>query len=325
MKFVSFAQNYEDVMLWRALKHVENGFYVDVGAFSPDHDSVTKAFYMAGWSGINIEPNPAFALPYQVNRPRDILVTDAVSDTAGEQDIFIIPSTGLTSMDQEVAEHHADVGWKVEPVKVRVRTLAEILEEHAPQRDIHFLKIDVEGLEENVIRGNDWDRFRPWLLVVEATFPMSQIESHADWEPLVLSAGYQFVYADGLNRFYVADNHPELKAAFKYPPNVFDNFVRYELVAEQERADRTQEEVLSLSQGIDQMRGEAGLLNERIEILNAQLAHTRAELKSSQSERTVLDTQRQTLSDQLHAVIHSRSWRITRPLRAITNLLGQRH
>ncbi|MCP8467864.1 FkbM family methyltransferase [Pseudomonas sp. ZM23] len=318
MKFVSFAQNFEDVMLWRALKHIQNGFYVDVGAFSPDLDSVTKAFYNAGWSGINIEPNPDFAVPYQVNRPRDILVTDAVSDSSGEQEIYIVPSTGLTSMDQGVADHHADKGWTVEPIKVRVRTLAEILEEHAPGRDIHFLKIDVEGLEENVIRGNDWERFRPWILVIEATFPMSQVESHASWEPLILKAGYHFVYADGLNRFYVADNHLELTAAFKYPPNVFDNFVRHDLVEEQAHAASSQEEVVKLNQAIS-------LSSERINILNAQLEQSRADLKSCEQERATLSSQRQALSEQIQALVSSTSWRVTRPLRAFKNLLGQRN
>jgi len=58
MTFISYAQNYEDVMLWRALKHVERGFYIDVGACSPDQHSVTRAFYEKGWHGINVEPNP---------------------------------------------------------------------------------------------------------------------------------------------------------------------------------------------------------------------------------------------------------------------------
>ena len=51
MSFVSYAQNFEDVMLWRALKHVENGFYVDIGAQDPLVDSVSLAFYEHGWQG----------------------------------------------------------------------------------------------------------------------------------------------------------------------------------------------------------------------------------------------------------------------------------
>jgi hypothetical protein len=33
--FTSYAQNFEDVMLRRALKNVVHGFYVDVGAQDP--------------------------------------------------------------------------------------------------------------------------------------------------------------------------------------------------------------------------------------------------------------------------------------------------
>ena len=56
MTFISYAQNFEDVILRRALKDIEKGFYVDVGAHDPVIDSVTKAFYDLGWRGINIEP-----------------------------------------------------------------------------------------------------------------------------------------------------------------------------------------------------------------------------------------------------------------------------
>jgi hypothetical protein len=90
---------------------------------------------------------------------------------------------------------------------------------------VHFLKIDVEGFEEFVLRGNDWTKDRPWIVVVEATLPQSPDESHANWEPALLAANYQLAYADGLNRFYVADEQIALLPAFKYPPNVFDDFI----------------------------------------------------------------------------------------------------
>ena len=54
MTFVSYAQNFEDVMLHRALNHVVRGFYIDVGAADPEALSVTKAFYDNGWHGINV-------------------------------------------------------------------------------------------------------------------------------------------------------------------------------------------------------------------------------------------------------------------------------
>lgn len=72
MSFLSYAQNFEDVMLHRAFRNVERGFYVDVGAFDPTHDSVTKAFYDRGWNGINIEPIPEYHARFTAERPRDI-------------------------------------------------------------------------------------------------------------------------------------------------------------------------------------------------------------------------------------------------------------
>jgi hypothetical protein len=86
--FISYAQNFGDVLLWRALKHVENGFYIDVGASDPKEDSVIKAFYDFGWSGINIEPVVRFYKKLQNHRPRDLNLNCAVSSKAGEVTIY---------------------------------------------------------------------------------------------------------------------------------------------------------------------------------------------------------------------------------------------
>ena len=54
MVYTSYAQNFEDVIIMRCFKDVEEGFYIDVGAQDPESDSVTRVFYERGWSGINI-------------------------------------------------------------------------------------------------------------------------------------------------------------------------------------------------------------------------------------------------------------------------------
>jgi hypothetical protein len=53
----------------------------------------------------------------------------------------------------------------------------------------------------------------------------TQIESHGEWEPLLITRGYHFVYFDGLNRFYVADEHATLDKSFHAPANAFDDFI----------------------------------------------------------------------------------------------------
>ena len=60
--FKSYAQNFEDVILYRALGSIRNGFYIDVGAQHPEIDSVSKAFYDLGWRGVHVEPVPYLSL-----------------------------------------------------------------------------------------------------------------------------------------------------------------------------------------------------------------------------------------------------------------------
>ncbi|MBK8233224.1 MAG: hypothetical protein IPK72_22245 [Candidatus Eisenbacteria bacterium] len=64
----------------------------------------------------------------------------------------------------------------------------------------------MEGMEGDVIRGQRLEPKPARVVVVEATRPMSQEESHQDWEPDLVAARYQFAYADGLNRFYVSES-----------------------------------------------------------------------------------------------------------------------
>jgi FkbM family methyltransferase len=231
MRLISYAQNFEDVMLWRALGQIERGFYIDVGAWSPDADSVTKLFSERGWRGINIEPNPELFAKLAERRPNDVNLNLAVGAKDGLATINFVKDggSGLSTMLDEYTRLHQAQGWETEPAIVSQSTLTTIWSKYAPPyHDVHFLKIDVEGNEKAVLEGNDWTRNRPWVVLVEATLPNSQIECHQEWEAILLNADYVFAYADGLNRFYVSKERADLVRAFAYPPNVFDKFISAE-------------------------------------------------------------------------------------------------
>jgi FkbM family methyltransferase len=223
MSFVSYAQNFEDVMLWRALKHVQNGVYIDVGAQHPVIDSVSKAFYEHGWRGIHIEPVPTYAELLRKDRPDETVLQVALADAEGVLELNVIPDTGLsTAVDVYAQRHQVERGYELQQIQVPVMTL-KVATKSVVGKDVHWLKIDVEGLEEKVLKGWDSKTLRPWIMVVEATIPNSPETDYASWEPILTAADYQFVYFDGLNRFYVAKEHVELIEAFSCPPNIFDD------------------------------------------------------------------------------------------------------
>ena len=220
--FESFAQNCEDIVLWRALGHIANGTYVDVGAADPQHDSVTKAFYDRGWSGLNVEPAPEFGSALLEQRPRDITIQECAGDAAGTVTFHHVPGTGLSTLVSAAADA-AGADFSVMDEAVPMRRLDSMLDEHGFRgRDIHFLKIDVEGFEESVLRGIDLREWRPWVVLVEATAPRGTQQVHHAWEPMLLESGYVFCLFDGLNRFYLASEREAIGLALTAPACVFD-------------------------------------------------------------------------------------------------------
>jgi FkbM family methyltransferase len=224
MTFFAYGQNFEDVILYRALRHVSNGFYIDLGANDPKEDSVTKAFYDAGWSGVNIEPMSFFYKKLVAERLRDTNLQVAVGQEKSRLKFYEIPMSGLSTTSHKVAEQHIQAGLNPEETSVEVLPLSLICEKYAATRDIHFLKIDVEGAEKEALLGADLEKFRPWIIVIEATHPNTNRENFQEWEYVLLEAQYSLCYRDGLNRFYLAKEHNELRPHFDLPPNVFDNF-----------------------------------------------------------------------------------------------------
>ena len=224
MGIVSYAQNFEDVMLWRALGHISSGFWIDVGAADPTLHSVTRAFAERGWRGINIEPSEAEFDALQQARPNDINLSVAVGAAHGNLTFHDCEDSGLSTLDPAAAARNRAAGRKVTERQVAVTTLAAICREYAPPA-VHFLKIDVEGAEAEVLSGADFMACRPWIIVIEATLPLTQTDASSTWEPGLLAAGYRFAYFDGLNRFYIATEHwGALHHHFAAPPNVFDHF-----------------------------------------------------------------------------------------------------
>jgi FkbM family methyltransferase len=347
----SYAQNFEDVLLWRALQKVEAGFYIDIGAQDPVEDSVSLGFYEKGWRGVHVEPTQHYADRLRAARPDETVLQAAIAGDGGLLTFFEIAETGLSTADRANAETHRRAGFDVRETMVPTARLGSLLERYA-DRAIHWLKIDVEGLEGEVIESWGDCQVRPWLLVIESTLPGTQIDSGHVWEASLSARGYRSVYFDGLNRFYLHETHPELAAFFQSGPNCFDNVVlsgtstsrmcrlltdrigaiRHQL-KETEQAgearlqeiqallDKTRQELAARHRDLTHFKGEAQIFRDRLDDLY------KTYISDQQAAVMERDLLHQTLSAALHQAQQERdrllasfSWRVTRPVRFLSRL-----
>ncbi|WP_456717412.1 MULTISPECIES: FkbM family methyltransferase [unclassified Bradyrhizobium] len=264
-----------------------SGFYIDVGAWDPKRHSVTKHFYDLGWSGVNIEP---VARQYQLfieERPRDQNLNVAVADVSGQLRFYECKElTSLSTASDVQAQELRRAGYDVVSYDVQVVTLEDVIA-RCEDRAIDFLKVDVEGFEAAVLRGIDWSRRRPRVLVVEATLPSVKIEdwdqvdsiqNWDSWEPALLASNYELVWYDGLSRFYLRKEDAVLRKRLALPPCVHDGFE----LAEVHELKRTH-----------QM-----LMKERENVLNANI-RLESELRSVESDRAEKDRVIGTLDGQV--------------------------
>jgi FkbM family methyltransferase len=294
--FVSFSANAEDVILHRLFGNRDNGFYVDVGAAHPVFENDTKALYDRGWSGINIEPNPALFAQLESARPRDRNLALALSDAEGSLPYWEVVGTGLSTCDAEEAERARGKGFEVSEHTVRCTTLARVLSD-ANVTCLDVLKIDVEGFELRVLRGNDWTQYRPSVIVVEVTYPETPVRRPDNVRPLLERHGYAFAYFDGLNDFFVDQTFRVPGNAFR-PSNVFDRVVHHNMVTLREHADALErdravkEEYIGslrahnagLERQLVQLQNEAGALRSEIEMLRLDVSGLRARSLREQDE-----------------------------------------
>jgi FkbM family methyltransferase len=217
-----FSQNFEDLYLWRLFKDKTQGFYIDVGAFHPEKDSVTKIFYDQGWSGINIEPVPEFFEFFQLHRERD------VSSINGKVLLNQYADSGLASVSA-ASSVSVPIEYKEQRQQIEVssRTLFDIINTYSPP-SIDFLKIDVEGLESDVLVSASFELLpaclMPRVILLEATMPTARISSSVreQCRNILASCGYHHFFFDGLNDYYCLEIDRLRFSGLMLPPNVFD-------------------------------------------------------------------------------------------------------
>jgi FkbM family methyltransferase len=185
----SYARAGDDCLLNRMFRKKKGkGFYVDVGAYHPTDGSNTYFFYKRGWRGITIEPNRRNRFLFKICRPKDTHITCGVSNQEGEYDYYMFSKPGLNTIDSSVAKKKNS--YLIQKTKIPVLTLSYIFEKNSVS-NIDLLSVDTEGNDLNVLESNDWNKWKPRVIIVEdKTFDL-ECPENSDIYKFLSNKGYR--------------------------------------------------------------------------------------------------------------------------------------
>jgi hypothetical protein len=305
---IAYGRNYEDVILARLFAGKTNGFYADIGGRHPRLDNTTYWLYRLGWRGILLHPDASWRDSVQHARPNDRLMS---------------------------------------PLPTNSNPLGQILADTKTAK-LDLLCVDTGGDEADILAGNDWQRFRPAVVLVAVTPADNPHPYDTGIEALLAGFGYRRVYFDGRSDFYLENDLPEPEN-MRLPPNQFDYFepqavsaLRDDLQTMQAYALAAQSRAIQsgviqsgiIPSGTPQAPETQGLLtladnlsheNRRLRQALTEARREVAELQAwlapmhRLSARVPIWEQRER---ELYMVHHSSSWKLTRPWRMLGRMLA---
>ncbi len=194
----SYAQDGEDVVLASFYEGRKGyrGFFVDIGAHHPVRFSNTWMLYRKGWRGINIDPTPGSMRRFRWLRSRDINLEIGVGPEAAQMTFYCFDEPALNTFDAAVArEKNTGKPYRViREVQVATEPLRTILNKHLPAgQQIDFFTVDVEGLDLEVLKSNDWTKYAPrFVLAEDHNFRLDSV-GDSDIYKFLKDQGYEIV------------------------------------------------------------------------------------------------------------------------------------
>jgi FkbM family methyltransferase len=188
----SFSKAGEDIQLWQLLKK-KHGTYVDIGAHHPIFGNNTYFFYLRDWKGINVEPNPKFEPLHKRFRKRDIFFAGGVGAEDGEMTYFELESNLRNTFSEKYISNFQLEGEVKSSKNLPVQKLSTLFKKFLnPPYSIDFMTIDVEGMELDVVKSNDWSKFRPKFILLESHCSLEE-DLDSEISKFLLSKDYQLI------------------------------------------------------------------------------------------------------------------------------------
>ena len=200
-----YSQFGEDAVLSEIFaRKKKRGTYVDIGCYHPRKHSNTYLFYKRGWSGILVDVEKAKIIACRILRPRDKSLLKAVSDKNGQSTIYAPKKFSVLTSLSPVNPDYKAIG------QIECVTLTNILDEHLEDRPIDLLSIDVEGHDLQVLKGLDFSKYQPEVIVIE-NLAEKDIQSITQGEihNILACEGYNLIAWAGPSLIYGNSKQPE--------------------------------------------------------------------------------------------------------------------
>lgn len=190
----------EKELVWKFFGQKRDGVFVEVGANDPVAGSQTWLLEHNGWRGVLVEPQASLCEKLRSARPRSQVFQVACScpGSEGEADLILTEFDGNATLKPQRDSHGINY---VGAERVRITTLDSVLQA-AGVSHIDFLSLDVEGHEIEVMRGLDFAKYKPDLILIEDG--VRNLAKHN----FLKSCGYKLVKRTTLNNWYVPKEHP---------------------------------------------------------------------------------------------------------------------
>lgn len=192
---VSFSKSGDDILLNKLINETTPGVYLDVGSWKPKQYSNTYFFYLRNWKGICVDPNPELVKKYKKIRPKDSFVNIAIGDSKDKIDYYLLDDeySSMNSFDLEFIKKHKIEDQIKEILKIPTISIEALLDKELSLGDrLDFFDIDVEGYDLKVLKTNNWQKYRPKIVVVESDKSIVQ-DLNSELTTYLDSVGYKLI------------------------------------------------------------------------------------------------------------------------------------
>jgi len=163
----TYSMHGEDLVIAEYFKDLSKGIYIDLGCYHPIQYNNTMLLYQKGWTGINVDVSDFSIKLFNFCRPKDLNLNTAVSSKNEEVNLYYQKDLSQLSTLVKSQSRIAFQG-EIKERKVSSKTLTSLLDNSVyKNKQIHFLDLDVEGADLDVLKSLDFSKYHPKLICVE--------------------------------------------------------------------------------------------------------------------------------------------------------------